>query len=139
MTDKNLISYRRDSDIPREFGDFQTELKMARFKRKQEEWSERMSPDEHLKDIMDQKSPLGEPFVTWLVSNCDHTGGADMRFAFFSPFSVHFNINPIGDPAVGESATWGSATLGNLTSRISWAQLFLIHFYLMSATNEYFF
>ena len=82
MIDKNLISYRRDSDIPREFGDFQTELKMARFKRKQEEWSERMSPDEHLKDIMNQKSPLGEPFVTWLVSNCDHTGGADMRFAF---------------------------------------------------------
>ena len=88
MIDKNLISYRRDSDIPREFGDFQTELKMARFKRKQEEWSERMSPDEHLKDIMNQKSPLGEPFVTWLVSNCDHTGGADMRFTF----SLHFQF-----------------------------------------------
>ena len=93
MIDKNFISYRRDSDIPREFGDFQTELKMARFKRKQEEWSERMSPDEHLKDIMNQKSPLGEPFVTWLVSNCDHTGGADMRFRFALHFFNNFIFN----------------------------------------------
>jgi len=75
-------SYRRDSDIPREFGDYQTELKHARFKKTLNEWTERMRPDQHVQDIMDQKAPRDENFVTWLVSNCNNTGGADLRYAY---------------------------------------------------------
>lgn len=75
-------SYRRDSDIPREFGDYQTELKYARFKKKLNEWTERMTPDQHVQDIMDQKAARDDNFVTWLVSNCDNTGGADLRYLY---------------------------------------------------------
>jgi hypothetical protein len=41
-------SYRMDSDIPRPFGDYESELKYARFKLKNGNWTERQTPQEHL-------------------------------------------------------------------------------------------
>lgn len=75
-------SYRRDSDIPREFGDYQTELKYARYKKKANEWSERMTAEAHVADILAQKTARDENYVSWLVSNCDNTGGADLRYVY---------------------------------------------------------
>ena len=41
-------SYRMDSDIPRPFGDYESELKYARYKYKNGNWTERQTPQEHL-------------------------------------------------------------------------------------------
>jgi len=73
-------SYRMDSDIPRPFGDYESELKYARYKYKNGNWTERQTPQEHLQDIMAQKTSSN--YASWMVSNCDQTGGADQRFEY---------------------------------------------------------
>jgi len=93
-------SYRRDSDIPRPFGDANSALQDARFLWAQEtqKWTEREPFEEHVDKLMAQKSAPGNPYVAWMVSNCDHTRGAAVRWEFVQRLiKAGLNIEGFGE------------------------------------------
>ena len=71
-------SYRRDSDVPRTFGDSKSILKFVRYNK-----GELIVSDEkHLDNIWSRKNEPGTKNTAWLVSNCENTGGAKARWDY---------------------------------------------------------
>ena len=77
-------SYRRDSDIPRPFGDANSALQDARydFHPDTQTWTERINYEDHIDQLMAQKNTPGDSYVTWMVSNCESTRGAAVRWDY---------------------------------------------------------
>lgn len=77
-------SYRRDSDIPRPFGDANSALQDARYlwAADSKKWTERVKYEDHIDQIMAQKNAAGQSYVTWMVSNCESTRGAAIRWEY---------------------------------------------------------
>lgn len=76
-------SYRRDSDVPRPYGDKNTALLEARYSYSEKNgWEETTSYEDYIDGLMAHKNPAGEPYVTWMVSNCEATRGASVRWQF---------------------------------------------------------
>ena len=71
-------SYRRDSDIPRPFGDSNSILRLVRYK----EGVKSMTDENHLKMILSRKNKPNTKYVSWVVSNCDKTDGALERWQY---------------------------------------------------------
>ena len=57
-------SYRRDSDIPRPFGNKDQTIRAARF----EGHELQQTDEEHIKLIMDRKNPANTSYAAWVVS-----------------------------------------------------------------------
>ena len=83
-------AYRRDSDVPRPFGNLNHALVNARWNSRTvedpvtgqmiQEYYERQSAEEHISDVLAQKQPYGAGNHTvWMVSNCHATRGAVVR------------------------------------------------------------
>lgn len=71
-------SYRRDSDIPRTFGDAHSILKFVRYNK----GKLTVSDEKHLDNIRTRKNQPGTKHTAWLVSNCENTGGAKARWDY---------------------------------------------------------
>ena len=71
-------SYRRDSDIPRPFGDANTMLRLVRYKN----GTKTMTDEDHLNMILSRKNKPGTKYASWVVSNCNKTGGARERWDY---------------------------------------------------------
>ena len=75
------MSYKRDSDIIRYFGDIENSIRVSRFDIKT--GGLLLEDDEFFESLMSNKTPYGENYNTaWFVSNCDHTSGAVKRWEF---------------------------------------------------------
>lgn len=75
-------SYRRDSDIPRVYGNANSALQDARYKYSSNTWREVKTFKDHIEELMSLKNPKDGNYAAWMVSNCDATRGASMRFAY---------------------------------------------------------
>lgn len=83
-------AYRRDSDVPRPFGNLNKALIDARWSsrvvedpetgEKMTQYYERQTAEEHIADVLAQKLEYGAGNHTvWMVSNCQSTRGAVVR------------------------------------------------------------
>ena len=93
-------SYRRDSDIPRPFGNLNKALIDARFYAEDVEDEEtgekkkiyhaRQTGEEHIAEVLSLKTKSGEGNHTaWMVSNCDATRGAVVRQQYVARLVDH--------------------------------------------------
>lgn len=77
------LSYRRDSDIPRPFGNANSAKLSARYRYDSEEgWIESIDYQTQIDIFMAQKNPVGKPYATWVVSNCENISGASTRWTY---------------------------------------------------------
>ena len=133
-------SYRRDSDIPRPFGSAEKALLDARYMLVNEtnsegeqelHYEEVQTGEENIAQVMANK--MDGPYATWLVSNCDETRGAQVRFQYvqrmiqagleLDGFGSCFNKELIGSP-------WKSKSMENGKRVITPGKLARYKFYL---------
>ena len=73
------MNYRRDSDFVKSFGDGSR----ANPDRYFVNGTKKGSDESYLQGILEEKKLLEEDVVAaWFVSDCDHTVGAEMRWAY---------------------------------------------------------
>jgi len=87
-------SYRRDSDIPRPFGTKDKAILDARFRKVAVSnnysssselvyhYEEVQTGQENINELMSRKDSTMTNYITWLVSNCGDTRGAQVRLEY---------------------------------------------------------